>query len=67
MEPVAGAAWRTSTYSGGNGGNCVEAGHAAGGVMIRDTKQARMGDADRTVITFGPSAWRAFTASLKGR
>lgn len=31
------ADWRKSTYSGGNGGDCVEVGTAVAGVVVRDT------------------------------
>ncbi|HET6192111.1 MAG TPA: DUF397 domain-containing protein, partial [Trebonia sp.] len=30
--------WRKSTFSGGNGGDCVEVGQQAGRVLVRDTK-----------------------------
>ena len=51
--------WRKSTYSGDNGGECVEVA-AAGAVLVRDTT-------DRTgpVLTFTAEAWRAFTATIK--
>jgi hypothetical protein len=55
-----GATWRTSRYSGSNGGNCVEAGSVPGAVLVRDTK-----DRDGVVMTFAPDAWRRFAASLK--
>ncbi len=54
--------WRKSSYSGGNGGNCIEVGaHAATGrVLVRDTQ-------DRTgpVLTVPPAAWRTFAAQVK--
>jgi Domain of unknown function (DUF397) len=51
--------WRKSTYSGDNGGECVEVA-MAGAVLVRDTT-------DRTgpVLTFTAEAWRAFTATIK--
>jgi hypothetical protein len=54
------AAWRKSTYSGDNGGNCVEVAALADGIAVRDSK-------DRTgpVLTFSPKQWDAFTAGLK--
>lgn len=55
------AAWRTSTYSGDNGGNCVEvAGNLPGVVVVRDSK-------DRTgpVLTFTCDEWAAFTAGVR--
>ena len=30
--------WRKSTYSGANGGNCVEVGNTANVVAVRDSK-----------------------------
>lgn len=56
--------WRKSSYSGSGGGNCVEVAGDARCVMVRDTRQARMGHA-RTVLTVTPDAWREFAASLK--
>ena len=56
---VEAASWRKSTHSAS--GECVEAGHGAGVVGVRDSQ---MGDAS-PVLEFSPAAWRAFTASLK--
>ena len=53
--------WRKASYSGGNGGNCIEVGMAAPGVAVRDTKQNGTGD----VLTFTPAAWRKFTHKVK--
>ena len=53
--------WRKSTYSGTNGGNCVEVGHAAdSGIKVRDTT-------DRGGVTLSVSAgvWSAFLGSLR--
>lgn len=52
-------AWRKSSYSGGNGGECVEVA-ASGRVLVRDTK-----DRAGAVLTFTPDAWRAFAAGIK--
>jgi hypothetical protein len=51
--------WRTSSYSGSNGGECVEVATAAA-VLVRDT-------ADRSgpVLRFTAAAWRAFTAAIR--
>ena len=51
--------WRKSSYSGDNGGECVEVA-TAGAVLVRDT-------ADRSgpVLTFTADAWRAFTAAIR--
>jgi len=42
-------AWRKSTYSGGNGSNCVEVGDSAPVVLVHDTK-----DRAGAVLTFAP-------------
>jgi hypothetical protein len=48
--------WRTSSYSGGNGGQA----DAANVVMVRDTK-----DRGGLVLSVHADAWNAFLASLK--
>ena len=52
--------WRTSTYSSGNGGNCVEVASATGSVAVRDTK-----DRDGGTLSIPADAWAKFTSSLK--
>jgi hypothetical protein len=52
--------WRKSTYSGSDGGNCVETGSANGAVMVRDTT-----DRDGGTLAFGVDAWRAFLGTLR--
>jgi hypothetical protein len=51
--------WRKSSYSGGNGGSCVEAATAEG-VAVRDTT-----DRAGATLIFTAEAWQAFTASLR--
>jgi hypothetical protein len=51
--------WRKSTYSGSNGGDCVEVA-SADGVMIRDTT-----DRDGGTLSFSAEAWRTFTHTIK--
>jgi hypothetical protein len=53
--------WRKSSYSGGNGGNCVEVGGTGPAVVVRDTK-----DRAGAALAFGPDAWRRFAATVKG-
>jgi len=53
--------WRTSSYSGGQGGNCVQVASRAGRVLVRDTRQAGTGP----VLKFAPHAWRSFAARVK--
>jgi hypothetical protein len=58
---VAGAIWRKSSYSGSNGGGCVEiADNLPGVVAVRDSK-----DPAGPVLAFTPDDWRAFTAGIK--
>jgi hypothetical protein len=53
--------WVKSSYSGSQGGNCVEiAADRKGGVLIRDTKN-RAG----SVLGFGQGAWLRFAAEVK--
>jgi hypothetical protein len=50
------AAWRKSSYSGNNGGNCVEvASNLPGIIAVRDSK-----DREGPVLTFTPDEWIAF-------
>ena len=51
--------WRKSSYSGSNGGECVEVA-TAGAVLVRDTA-----DRNGPVLTFTPDAWRAFTTAIR--
>jgi hypothetical protein len=56
------AKWRKSSYSGDNGGACVEvARNLPGVVAVRDSK-----DPDGSVLVFVPDEWRAFTAGVRG-
>jgi hypothetical protein len=55
------AIWRKSSYSGGNGGDCVEvADNVPGVVAVRDSK-----DPGGPTLTFRPDEWRAFRAAIK--
>jgi uncharacterized protein DUF397 len=54
------AIWRKSSYSGNNGGACVEAAAVLDAVLVRDSK-----DQDGPVLTFGRGAWEAFAAEVK--
>ena len=55
------ADWRKSSYSGTNGGNCVEvARNLPGVVAVRDSK-----DPGGPALAFTPADWRAFTAGIK--
>lgn len=56
--------WRKSTYSNSSGGSCIEVAEAKRTVMVRDTKQAHLGDR-RTVLSVAPDAWRKFLDTVK--
>lgn len=61
METINSATWRKSSYSGTNGGGCVEAGVAEQArVLVRDTTN-RSG----SVLDIPAKAWQNFTRSLK--
>ncbi len=58
---LVGAVWRKSSYSGDNGGDCVEvAGNLPGLVAVRDSK-----DPGGPVLAFVPADWRTFVAGLR--
>jgi hypothetical protein len=60
---LTGACWRKSSYSGNNGGNCVEVAALPGAVAVRDSK-----DPDGGMLVFSPEEWRAFLdAARAGR
>ena len=52
--------WRKSSYSGDNGGNCVETASCDGLVLVRDTANR-----EGRTLEFSTAAWEAFAASLK--
>jgi hypothetical protein len=61
MDRLDSAQWRKSSYSGSNGGGCVEvARNLPGIVAVRDSK-----DRGGPALGFGPAAWTEFTAALK--
>jgi Domain of unknown function (DUF397) len=52
-------AWRKSSYSGGNGGECVEIGTRPDGpVLVRDSK-----DTNGPLLSFPADAWRQFVTT----
>jgi hypothetical protein len=57
---VIGIAWRKSSYSGSNGGACVEIGPAGPAVEVRDSM-----DPDGPLLAFAAEKWRAFTEQVK--
>jgi hypothetical protein len=60
MEGSGALSWRKASYSGNNGGNCVEVGQAARVVLVRDTS-----DRGGAVLSVPASAWQAFADALK--
>jgi hypothetical protein len=55
------AQWRKSSFSGGNGGNCVEvARNLPGTVAVRDSK-----DREGPALVFTPQQWRAFLDGVR--
>ena len=55
------AVWRKSSYSGGNGGNCVEvAQNLPGIVAVRDSKNP-----DGGALVVSPAGWSALVAGIK--
>ncbi|WP_043464688.1 DUF397 domain-containing protein [Kitasatospora sp. MBT66] len=48
-------AWFKSSYSGNEGGECVEVAEATSAVLVRDSK-----DKSGPRLTFSPAAWEAF-------
>jgi hypothetical protein len=59
MEGTSALSWRKSSYSGNNGGNCVEVGNADCVVLVRDTTRR-----DGGTLAFSPETWAAFTATI---
>ena len=53
--------WRTSSYSGSQGGNCVQVAGQDRRVLVRDTKQTGAGP----VLIFPAEAWRRFACQVK--
>ena len=57
---VTAVAWRKSSYSGDNGGNCVEVGTAGPAMAVRDSKHP-----DGPLLAFAADIWGAFTEQVK--
>jgi hypothetical protein len=52
--------WRKASYSGGNGGACVEVGQHGESVLVRDSKTDSSPE-----LPFNPAAWKKFLATLR--
>lgn len=56
-------AWRTSSYSGGGGQNCVEYAPIPGGdAAVRDSQNR-----DAGMLVFSPQEWKAFLDDVAHR
>ncbi|MEU5301488.1 DUF397 domain-containing protein [Streptomyces noursei] len=56
------ATWIKSSYSGDNGGNCVEVAPGIPGVVpVRDSKVA-----NGPVVVFPEAGWASFVGAVKG-
>lgn len=57
-----GVEWRKSSYSGSNGGECVEVGRGAENhsVPVRDSK-----DPHGPALVFSPVGWASFLAAVR--
>jgi hypothetical protein len=51
--------WYKSSYSNGDGGNCVEVSQPEAGLRVRDSKRP-----SGPMIDIGASAWGAFIGNL---
>lgn len=51
--------WKKSTYSGTNGGNCVEAALLPAGAAVRDSRHVRLG-----VLETPHHEWTALVAAV---
>ncbi|WP_424855477.1 DUF397 domain-containing protein [Streptomyces sp. SAI-170] len=54
------SAWRTSSYSNGAGGECVECAFTGDGTLVRDSKAVGRG-----AMSVGSAAWRVFVQAVK--
>ncbi|GAA1434514.1 hypothetical protein GCM10009601_59150 [Streptomyces thermospinosisporus] len=61
-EHVDGLHWFKSSYSGSDGGNCVEVAAGPDGVYVRDSKVAD----DGPLLRVGRDGWAAFVALTAG-
>ncbi len=55
---VTGVAWRTSSFSGDNGGACIEVGTTGPAVAVRDSTHR-----DGPQLAFVPDTWKALPTS----
>jgi hypothetical protein len=60
MEQPASLTWRTSSYSGSNGGNCIQVATTSRAIAVRDSK-----DPAGPILEFSSTRWRQFADRLK--
>jgi hypothetical protein len=62
MDHMSSIRWRTSSYSGGNGGECVQVGDtpSAGRILVRDSK-----DPDGPILALTSAEWCRFMDHIK--
>ncbi|MEJ1197556.1 MULTISPECIES: DUF397 domain-containing protein [unclassified Streptomyces] len=61
MSTTEDLSWFKSSYSGGDGDNCIEVALDAEVVRVRDSK-----DLDRDSFAVASDVWAAFTAHVSG-
>ncbi|MEU3016682.1 DUF397 domain-containing protein [Nocardiopsis sp. NPDC007018] len=52
--------WKKSTYSNGEGGNCVEARATDQGAAVRDTQNRHLAQLDASAVE-----WKAFVEAVR--
>ena len=62
MDQLEGRTWCKSSYSGSNGGNCIEVTTTHGTVAVRDSN-----DPHGPVLTFAGKDWQHFTSQLQAK
>jgi len=60
MDTIDSTPWRKSSYSGTNGGDCVEAADMEGRILVRDTT-----DRDGGTLAFSAAAWEQFLGTIR--
>jgi hypothetical protein len=60
-KPAVSSGWRKSSYSNGGSATCVEAGHAHGAVLVRDTKDNGAGP----VLRLTTADWGRLVSAIR--
>lgn len=55
MDTAVDLKWRKSSYSGTNGGGCIEVAELPGGMAVRDSKNPQ-----GPALAFDAATWQAF-------